>query len=65
MLKLILFIDSPKLVSLHDNFLKCLEENPMKIVTFAESIPTEFTALKVPILCVPKDAAGKLLHLLF
>jgi len=54
------FIDSPKLVSLHNNFLECLEENPMKIVTFAESLPTEFTALKVPILCVPKDAAGKL-----
>lgn len=32
----------------------------MKIVTFAESLPTEFTALKVPILCVPKDAAGKI-----
>lgn len=52
--------DSPKLVSLHNNFLECLEENPIKIVTFAESLPTEFTALKVPILCVPKDAAGKL-----
>ncbi|KAE9537664.1 hypothetical protein AGLY_006687 [Aphis glycines] len=49
--------DSPKLVSLHNNFLECLEENPMKIVTFAETLPTEFTALKVPILCVPKDAA--------
>ncbi|XP_050420372.1 protein SERAC1-like isoform X2 [Adelges cooleyi] len=50
--------DSPKLVSLHDEFLKCLKENPMKIVTFAESLPTEFTALKVPILCVPVQAAG-------
>jgi len=53
-------IDSPKLVSLHNDFLECLEENPMKIITFAESLPTEFTALKVPILCVPKDAAGKI-----
>ncbi|KAL4120623.1 hypothetical protein QTP88_013281 [Uroleucon formosanum] len=49
--------DSPKLVSLHNDFLECLKDNPMKIVTFAESLPTEFTALKVPILCVPKDAA--------
>lgn len=31
----------------------------MKIITFVESLPTEFTALKVPILCVPKEAAGK------
>lgn len=57
---IIIFIDSPKLVALHNDFLECLEENPMKIVTFAESLPTEFTALKVPILCVPKDAAGKI-----
>lgn len=46
-------------MSLHEDFLECLKENPMKIVTFAESLPTEFTALKVPILCVPKNAAGK------
>lgn len=57
---LFVLIDSPKLVALHNNFLECLEENPMKIVTFAESLPTEFTALKVPILCVPKDAAGEI-----
>ncbi|VVC24482.1 Armadillo-type fold,Armadillo-like helical,Alpha/Beta hydrolase fold [Cinara cedri] len=49
--------DSPKLVSLHQQFLECVQENPMKIVTFVETCPTEFTALKVPILCVPKDAA--------
>ncbi|XP_050544988.1 protein SERAC1 [Daktulosphaira vitifoliae] len=49
--------DSPKLLSLHNEFLDCLRENPMKIVTFAESLPTEFTALKVPILCVPIKAA--------
>lgn len=36
----------------------------MKVVTFVESLPTEFTALKVPVLCVPKDAAGKLYILL-
>jgi len=53
------YTDSPKLVALHKDFLECLKENPMKIVTFAESLPTQFTALKVPILCVPKDAAGK------
>lgn len=53
------FLDSPKLVSLHHEFLECIKENPMKIVTFAESLPTEFTALKVPILCVPINAAGK------
>lgn len=55
-----LFIDSPKLVSLHQQFLECVQENPMRVVTFVESYPTEFTALKVPILCVPKSAAGKL-----
>lgn len=55
-----LFVDSPKLVSLHQQFLECVQENPMKIVTFVESLPTKFTALKVPILCVPKAAAGKL-----
>ncbi|XP_025423884.1 protein SERAC1 isoform X2 [Sipha flava] len=49
--------DSPKLVQLHTDFLECLHENPIKIITFAESLPTEFTALKVPILCVPKNAA--------
>lgn len=46
-------------MSLHNDFLECLKENPMKIVTFAESLPTEFTALKVPILCVPINTAGK------
>lgn len=46
-------------MQLHTDFLDCLKENPMKIITFAENLPTEFTALKVPILCVPISAAGK------
>ncbi|XP_015109817.1 protein SERAC1 [Diachasma alloeum] len=49
--------ESPKLLKLHEDFLKMLEESEIEIVSFSETKPTPVTALKFPLQFVtPKSA---------
>ncbi|XP_014212243.1 protein SERAC1-like [Copidosoma floridanum] len=48
---------SPHLLQLHEDFLKMLQEYDIDIVSFAETKPTRFTALKVPFRIVSSESA--------
>lgn len=39
-------------MKLHDEFLKIAEQTPMKVISFVETKPTIFTALKLNLLLV-------------
>ncbi|KAK0085773.1 hypothetical protein PV326_005798 [Microctonus aethiopoides] len=49
--------ESPKLLTLHDDFLKMLEKYRMEIVSFSETKSTLITALKFPIQFVASQSA--------
>ncbi|XP_066591524.1 protein SERAC1 isoform X2 [Prorops nasuta] len=50
--------ESPKLLELHQDFLKMLEDYPMEIVSFSETKPTLVSPLKLSYLFVNSDSAN-------
>lgn len=55
---MILVLESPQLLRLHEEFLEMLKEYHIEIVSFAETKSTLVTALKFPFQFVSLDSAG-------
>lgn len=57
-LEILFVLESPKLLNLHNNFLKMLYRFPMDVVSFSETKSTLVTALKFRLQFVEPESAG-------
>jgi hypothetical protein len=56
---MIVFVDSPALLSLHHDFLNLLEKTNIEVISFAETKPTLLSSLHLQFHFVPTQSASE------